>query len=68
MAAKAFAGTWLDDENGLLLDVTVNADGTLSAAYDGGTAVLSVGTDGVCARPRHGAQPSGRWPEDRPPG
>ena len=46
-AAGAFAGVWFDGENGLLLDVTVNPDGTLSARYDGGTEVLSVGNDGV---------------------
>lgn len=46
-AAAGFAGTWLDDGIGLLLDVTVNADGTLSALYDGGAEVLSVGADGI---------------------
>lgn len=46
--ARKFAGTWIDRETGLLLDVSVNADtGTLSAGYDGGPEVLSVGTDGV---------------------
>jgi len=46
-AAGTFAGSWFDGENGLLLDVTVNADGTLCARYDGGSEVLSVGDDGV---------------------
>ena len=46
MAAN-FAGTWLDAENGLLLDVKANADGTLDATYDGGAETLSVGADGV---------------------
>jgi D-aminopeptidase len=46
-AAGAFAGSWFDGENGLLLAVTVNADGTLGARYDGGSEVLSVGHDGV---------------------
>jgi len=46
-AAKGFAGTWLDEPTGLLLDVTVNADGTLSALYDGGAEILGVGAYGV---------------------
>ena len=46
-AAGAFAGSWFDGENGLLLDVTVNPDATLSARYDGGTEVLSAAADGV---------------------
>lgn len=46
-AAKGFAGSWLDEEIGLLLDITVNADGTLAAFYDGGAEVLSVGPDGI---------------------
>lgn len=46
MAAK-FVGSWLDGETGLLLDVKVNSDGTLSAAYDGGAETLSVGGDQV---------------------
>lgn len=46
-AAKAFAGTWLDGETGLLLDVTLNADGTISANYDGGAEILSLGTSGI---------------------
>jgi D-aminopeptidase len=45
--AKSFVGKWLDNEIGLLLDITVNADGTLSAAYDGGAEILSIGSDGV---------------------
>ena len=45
--AEAFAGSWLDEKIGLLLDVRANGDGTVSAAYDGGTDVLSVGADGV---------------------
>ena len=46
-AAQTFAGTWLDGKTGLLLDVAINADGTLSASYDGGREVLSAGRDGV---------------------
>ena len=45
--AASFAGTWLDRETGLLLDVTVNDDGRLSASYAGGSEVLGVGADGV---------------------
>lgn len=45
--AAPFAGTWLDAETGLLLDVTVGADGRLSACYDGGAETLAVGADGV---------------------
>ncbi len=46
-AAQPFLGHWLDEEIGLLLDVTANADGTISALYDGGAEILSVGPDGV---------------------
>ncbi len=46
-AAAGFAGTWIDRANGLLLDVVVGADGTLSASYDGGPEVLAVGADGI---------------------
>ena len=46
-AAAGFAGTWLDDEIGLLLDVRLNPDGTLEASYSGGAETLSVGADGV---------------------
>jgi D-aminopeptidase len=46
-AAQPFLGHWLDEEIGLLLDVTANADGTISALYDGGAETLSVGPDGV---------------------
>ena len=45
--AEAFAGCWLDEKIGLLLDVKTNGDGTVSATYDGGAEVLSVGADGV---------------------
>jgi len=46
--AERFKGSWIDRQTGLLLDVTVNADnGTLSASYDGGPEVLSVGEDGI---------------------
>jgi D-aminopeptidase len=46
--ARKFEGIWIDRENGLLLDIAVNAGtGTLSASYDGGPDVLSVGADGV---------------------
>ncbi|MBB3769614.1 D-aminopeptidase [Angulomicrobium tetraedrale] len=45
--AWGFAGSFLDDATGLLLEVAVNADGTLSATYDGGAELLSVGEDGV---------------------
>jgi D-aminopeptidase len=45
--AEAFAGTWLDEKTGLLLDVKTNSDGTLSATYDGGAEILSAGADGV---------------------
>lgn len=46
-AAQPFVGQWLDEEIGLLLDVAPNSDGTISATYDGGAEVLSVGPDGV---------------------
>ena len=46
-SAKTFLGTWLDRRWGLLLDVTLNPDGTLAASYDGGTEVLSLGADGI---------------------
>ena len=46
MVAK-FAGSWLDAETGLLLDVKPNFDGTLAATYDGGAEILSVGADSV---------------------
>ena len=42
-----FAGTWLDAETGVLLDVKINSDGTLSGTYDGGSEILSIGADGV---------------------
>lgn len=45
--AEGFAGTWLDEKIGLLLDVKMNSDGTLSATYDGGAEILSVAADGV---------------------
>jgi len=45
--AKRFAGTWIDAKLGLLLDVGANQDGTLSATYDGGPEVLSIGGDGI---------------------
>ncbi len=45
--AEGFAGTWLDEEIGLLLDVKLNSDGTLAATYDGGAETLSIGADGV---------------------
>ena len=45
--AAAFVGTWLDSEIGILLDVSMNDDGTISAVYDGGGETLSLGTDGV---------------------
>ncbi|TIS30338.1 MAG: hypothetical protein E5X01_34160, partial [Mesorhizobium sp.] len=34
-------------EIGLLLDVAANPDGTISASYDGGAEILSVGSDGL---------------------
>lgn len=46
-AAKPLLGTWLDEEIGLLLDVGLNPDGTISATYDGGAEILSVGPDGI---------------------
>lgn len=46
-AARAFAGSWLDTDTGLLLDAAVNADGTISAGYDGSSEVLSVGPDRI---------------------
>lgn len=46
-AGAGFAGTWLDSDTGLLLDVTLNSDGTLVGSYDGGGETLSVGADGV---------------------
>ncbi|MDD3443876.1 MAG: D-aminopeptidase [Zavarzinia sp.] len=46
-AAAGFAGTWIDRTNGLLLDVAVDGDGTLSASYDGGAETLAVGADGI---------------------
>jgi D-aminopeptidase len=45
--ARRYVGTWLDRKWGLLLDVTLNPDGTLAASYDGGAEVLSVGQDGM---------------------
>ncbi len=45
--AEGFAGTWLDETTGLLLDVKTNSDGTLGATYDGGAETLSVGADSV---------------------
>ncbi len=46
-AAAGFAGTWLDAETGLLLDVKINSDGTLAGTYDGSAETLSIGADGV---------------------
>lgn len=46
-SAKSCLGTWVDRRWGLLLDVTLNPDGTLAASYDGGAEVLSLGTDGI---------------------
>ena len=46
-AAMSFAGTWLDAETGLLLDVAVTDDGKLSACYAGGAEILSVAADGI---------------------
>jgi D-aminopeptidase len=46
-AAKLLIGRWFDEEIGLLLDVAANPDGTISATYDGGAEILSVGADGV---------------------
>jgi len=45
--AKQFVGIWLDAGTGLLLDIAANPDGTVSASYDGGAEVLSIGSDGV---------------------
>ena len=45
--AEGFAGTWLDEKIGLLLDVKINSDGTLGATYDGSAETLSVGADGA---------------------
>ncbi|MBC7739586.1 MAG: aminopeptidase, partial [Candidatus Saccharibacteria bacterium] len=45
--AKQFVGIWLDAGTGLLLDIAANPDGTVSASYDGGTEVLSIGSDGI---------------------
>ena len=45
--AMRFVGTWIDAKLGLLLDVTANQDGTLSAMYDGGAEVLSIGDDAI---------------------
>lgn len=46
--ARKLVGSWLDQDNGLLLDVAVNAEtGILSAGYDGGTKLLSVSANGV---------------------
>jgi D-aminopeptidase len=46
-AAERFAGQWIDDRIGLLLDLATNPDGTLTATYDGGAEILSVGDDGI---------------------
>jgi len=45
--AAGFAGSWLDGDTGLLLDVAVAADGTLAASYAGHPEILSIGDDGV---------------------
>ncbi|MDP3960914.1 MAG: D-aminopeptidase [Pseudorhodobacter sp.] len=46
-SAKRYLGTWLDRRWGLLLDVTLNPDGTLAATYDGGAEELSLGADSI---------------------
>lgn len=45
--AGAFAGSFLDDETGILLDLAPLPGGKVSARYGTGTEILTVGTDGV---------------------
>ena len=64
-AAKPFVGRWLDDEIGLLLDISANADGTISPSMT--AARNPFRRCGRCRPwPRYGAFAGGRRPAHRP--